>query len=44
MVQEHENIPPSNKRNRVGNDNDSNDSVEVKGNRPYDTDLNVKSS
>ena len=39
MVQEHEIIPPSNKRNQEVDDNDSNDSVEVKGNRPKNTDL-----
>ena len=39
MVQEHEKFPPTNEGNREVDDNDSNESVDVKGNRPNNTNL-----
>ena len=39
MVQEHEKFPPSNEGNREVDDNDSNESVDVKGNPPQNTNL-----
>ena len=39
MVQEHEKFPPSNEGNPEVDDNDSNESVDVKGNPPQNTNL-----
>ena len=44
MVHEQKEIPASNELNRADDDIDSSDSVEVKGNRPYNTILKLKSS